>query len=237
VGPCLRRGAKPLRAAPHLPAQERARRFVAQLNSLTAPRASIEELVDSDEWADLADIVAVIDTEVASVTAAAAAEPHSYALARRIQDALLACVALRDLPPQRPTSLRRVSVEGTPRCLDPDCAAAGCLGNRLHGRTLILVHTKTARSRGTIRLEVKAGTAAAALLELHLAWGRALLVGAGDCAALFVARSGAAFSEGAFNKRLAQCLCRWGLSARITHTRVSHRCAALRRRHARPPHR
>lgn len=191
--------------------------------------------MDSDEWAELSEIVAVIDAEVAAVRAALVAEPHSPALATRVQDALLACVALRDLPPQRPTSLRRVSVEGTPRCLDPDCAAEGCLGNRLHGRTLILVHTKTARSRGTIRLEVADGTAAAELLQQHLAWARAVLVGAGDCAALFVGRRGGAFSETAFNKRLTTCLCRWGLGARITHTRVSQRRGRGRaRRHALP---
>lgn len=193
--------------------------------------------MDSDEWAELSEIVAVIDAEVAAVRAALVDEPRSPALAMRVQDALLACVALRDLPPQRPTSLRRVSVEGTPRCLDPDCAAEGCLGNRLHGRTLILVHTKTARSRGTIRLEVADGTAAAELLQQHLAWGRAVLVGTGDCAALFVGRRGGAFSETAFNKRLTTCLCRWGLGARITHTRVSQRRGCGRAAPPRPPSR
>ena len=196
------------------------------------------ELVDSDEWADLAAIIAVIDAEVAAVLAAvvdafadddARHEPPP-GLAARLQDALLACVAVRDLPPQRPSSLRRVSVAGAARCSDSACALPGCLGNRLDGRTLVLPHTKTARSRGTVRLEVPPDSSTDTLLTHHLTWGRAALLKGGDSDALFVSPHGAAYSEAGFNARLTTCLRKWGLSARITHCKVRLREGGVRGR-------
>lgn len=189
------------------------------------------DIADSDEWAELAEVVGVIDAEVAAVRAALAGT-RDVALAARVQDALLACMAIRDLPPQRPTSLRRVGVPGLNRCLDPSCDAPACLGNRLEGHTLILVHTKTARSRGVMRLTIDEASATAALLAEHLAWGRAALVGVATCDSLFVGADGAAISESAFNTRLAACLQRWGLGAHITFTKVR---AGRRRAAAQPP--
>lgn len=192
--------------------------------------------MDSDEWAELGEIVAVIDAEVARVRASVASGARTPAVAAAVQSALLACVAIRDLPPQRPTSLRRVSVPNSQRCLDPGCAVAGCLGNRLDGLTLIMPHTKTARSRGTMRLELPPGSAAAELLSHHLTWGRALLVAADeDCAALFVGRGGQAWSEHGFNNHLTRCLRQWGLPARITHTKARRSGVARRARHLPAP--
>jgi len=202
------------------------RRFAAQLNAMQTARPTVEELVDSDEWAELGEIVAVIDAQVARVRTALTGS-RTPALAAAVQSALLACVAIRDLPPQRPTSLRRVSVPNSNRCLEPDCAVAGCLGNRVDGTTLILVHTKTARSRGTLRLELPAASAAAELLSHHLAWGRALLVAEEDCTALFLSRNGGTWSEAGFNNHLSRCLRAWGLPARITHTKARKRRGSL----------
>jgi hypothetical protein len=197
--------------------------------------------VDSDEWADLAAIIGVIDTEVASVVAAVeaafgdslGAPPPGLAL--RLQDVLHACLAVRDLPPQRPSCMRRLSVEGVRRCSDPACDIPGCLGNRLDGLTLVLPHTKTARSRGTVRLEVPPGSATATLLTQHLAWGRAALLKGGDSDALFVATHGAEYSEAAFNSRLTTCLQRWGLPARITHCKARWAVVRARRLRFIPP--
>jgi len=193
-------------------------------------RATVAELIDSDQWAELSEIIACIDTEVASVTAAAV-DPEverSRALALRLQDALLACMAIRDLPPQRPGSLRRVSVHGggaaAPPCLEPGCAIVGCLGNRLVGLRLILPHTKTARSRGVMQLDVPVASATATLLEHHLSWGRALLCDDDDdaplCPGLFLTPRGVLYTADAFRARITASLLRYGLSARITHTKV-----------------
>jgi hypothetical protein len=191
-------------------------------------RATVAELVDSDQWAELSEIIACIDTEVAAVTAAAV-DPEAArckALAQRLQDALLACMAIRDLPPQRPSSLRRVSVHAAgaaaPPCLDGACSIVGCLGNRLVGHRLILPHHKTARSRGVMQLDVPADSATATLLEHHLGWGRALLLGDAPlpCPALFLSQHGVAYTVEAFRARISASLTRYGLSARITHTKV-----------------
>jgi len=183
----------------------------------------------------LHDIVGVIDDEVAALQVAISQQPaeaRSHALAVRLQDALLACVAVRDLPPQRPASLRRLAAPGCTRCLD-GCGVPGCRGNRLEGLSLILPHTKTARSRGVLRLEVPPGSATAALLAEHLSWGRAALLkgAAGD--ALFLAPSGGPYSEGAFNTRLTRSLQAYGLPARITHCKVRLAVWVQRRRRRR----
>lgn len=212
-------------------------------------RATVAELVDSDQWAALSEIVACIDAEVAAVCAAAA-DPEaarSAALALRLQDALLACMAIRDLPPQRPASLRRVSVHtaareaAPPPCLEAGCPIVGCQGNRLQGLRLVLPHHKTARSRGVMTLEVAAESATATLLEHHLSWGRALLLAAADgdappCPALFLTAHGGVYTADAFRARITASLRRYGLSAHITHTKVwarargSERAAQRRRR-------
>jgi hypothetical protein len=219
------------RAPPLLPhaMQERARRLCTQLNAMRVERATVAELIDSDQWAELSEIIACIDTEVAAVTAADVdpAVERSRALALRLQDALLACMAIRDLPPQRPSSLRRVHAGGAaaPPCLESGCAIVGCLGNRLVGLRLILPHTKTARSRGVMQLDVPVASATATLLGHHLSWGRALLRDDDDddaplCPGLFLTPRGVLYTADAFRARITASLLRYGLSARITHTKV-----------------
>jgi len=112
--------------------------------------------------------------------------------------------------------------DAAPPCLDGACSIVGCLGNRLVGHRLILPHHKTARSRGVMQLDVPADSATATLLEHHLGWGRALLLGDAPlpCPALFLSQHGVAYTVEAFRARISASLTRYGLSARITHTKV-----------------
>ncbi len=76
-----------------------------------------------------------------------------------------------------------------------------------------------------MQLEVGVESATAQLLEHHLRWGRALLRAAADgdappCHGLFLTAHGQLYTAAAFRARITASLQRYGLGARITHTKV-----------------
>jgi hypothetical protein len=164
-------------------------------------------LVDPVVWAELGEIVGAVDDKVDLVRADVDLGKRSPALARDVSEALLLCISIRDFPPQRPGCIRIVRL-GDGACLDPECRIEGCRGNRVVGERISLVHTKTAGSRGTITLEVRAGSNTAWLLEQMISWARAEIVRdiPNDSGALFISPTGLPYTRAGFSRHITRAL-------------------------------
>ena len=197
------------------------RRMASQFLALCPLAPCISDLEASGKWVDLKRVQCAVRAEAEAVLHSAGSEKHNAALARRVHDSLLACMAIVDSAPQRPGCLRVVRAALPKRVLSRCCLCSAplCLGNRFEGDTLILVHSKTSRHREPIRVDF-AGTLTARLLKHHVTWGRAAL--ANSTESLWLTSRGDPFASdvsfAAYLPRKLECL---GLP-RLTFTALRH---------------
>ena len=177
----------------------------------------MEDLRAAGRWCDLFSISSAIDTAFAACDFSGG----DVATAQLVQDYLALHIAIRELPPARPTALRLLSIPGGNGC--SACDRPGCLGNRVveeqGAYTLVFEHHKTRRRRDeAITVAIPAGSTTATLLTDFLGRRRAQLTKS-DTTALFIGRDGEAISESAFAAYVPRLLRNLGCGS-ISYTAV-----------------
>lgn len=188
------------------------RSLATQLSKIPTATPTVDDLRAAGRWAELFEISAAIDSAFAAANFSAGDQLAAATLA----DFLVLHMVIRELPPNRPTALRLLTIPS----VQPTCSAcqdAACRGNRLEDAgsgayRIVLEHHKTRRiTREAIRVDVPASTTTSKLLTDYLARRRALLLKT-DTDALFISpRTGDAYSERAFGDWVPRLLAELGL--------------------------
>jgi hypothetical protein len=203
--------------------QDQARIFAKQLSSIPKEVVTVEDLRAAGRWCDLYTISQAIDAAFAACDFTGG----DVATAQRVQDYLALHIAIRELPPARPTALRLLSIGGP---CSAACDRPGCLGNRLVSKdggaySLVFEHHKTRSTRDeAISVAIPAGSTTATLLHDFIGRRRAQLLKT-DTYALFIGQNGDAISEAAFSAYVPRLLRNLGLGC-ISYTAV-RQCAAV----------
>lgn len=204
--------ANPERARAH--AQDQVRLLCNQLRAMRVRRTSIADLRTAGKYCDLAELWLYIDQQVAAIDLTV----HTPDNARRVHDALMLLLCLREHPVARPDCMRWLL---TPGAAQPcaQCSVPGCPGNAWNGNVATFVHFKTAASHGEHRIEVKAGSKTALFSEAYQTWARALLLKE-DTNYMFLTTKGRAFkTAGSWALYLPRLL---SSCAQLTWTKVSN---------------
>jgi hypothetical protein len=168
-------------------------------------RVSVEAMRQAGTWLDVGELFRVIDLHLEELDMSARDAPA----ARALHDGLLACVAVRHHPPNRPGCLAKLLVPGaTVPC--GACTAPGCPGNHFEGSVAVLVHHKTQAHRGPIKLNIQEGSVTSKLLHLYLDWARPLLVAVEGDPFLFLNTKGRGMSDSGLAEYLPRVLHSWG---------------------------
>ena len=192
-------------------------RQLAAMHQDAAPTAA--ELSRAEQYADLAAIWGFCDSLYDALDFA----DRSREAARRIHDALMAFLCLRENPITRPACMWLIKRPGASSPCDvPGCTKPGCRGNAWRSAFVLdIVHFKTAKSHKLHTIRVPEGSRTAKLLAAYSGWARELLLANGVVSdSLWLGSAGKPFTSArGFAQYLPRILSR---CASVTWTRLRH---------------